>query len=102
MDIGDIVNLEALNLQLEEDSEDFTENEAQRATVTVGPDDLVQWIITEVRAQNNKVSKFALQDHQLRRKHDHLYYRVRLVAQHEPDRVLVFQVDWVKQESGVL
>ena len=77
-----------------EDSEDFTDEEAERATVTEGPDDLVQRLMKQVRG--SRVSKFTLRSHELRRRQDHLYYRVRMVAIQEPDKVLIFQVDWVK------
>jgi hypothetical protein len=80
-----------------EDSDDFSEDEAQRATFTTGPDDLVQWLLKNVRG--SRVAKYTVQEHHLRRWRDHLYYRARLVAQQEPDRVLIFRVDWVKDNE---
>lgn len=77
-----------------EDSDDFSPEEAQRATPTTDADDLVNKIMRQVRG--SKVAKFAIENHELRRKGDHLYYRARLVAQHEPPKVLVYQIDWVK------
>lgn len=88
--------LEGLSLEgLEpQDSEDFGPEEAERATVTEGPDDLVQRLMKHVRG--NRVAKFALQSHELRRRDQHLYYRVRMVATQEPDKVLIFRVDWIQ------
>jgi len=76
------------------DSDDFGSDEAERATVTEGPDDLVQRLMKQVRG--SQVSKFALKSHELRRREQHLYYRVRMVATQEPDKVLVFRVDWMR------
>jgi hypothetical protein len=78
-----------------ENSEDFTTEDALRATPTTDADDLVGKIMCQVRG--SKVSKFAVQSHELRRRNDHMYCRVRLVATHEPDKVLVYQIDWVTQ-----
>lgn len=88
--------LEGLSLEgLEpEDSEDFSSEEVERATVTEGPDDLIQRLMKQVRG--NQVAKFALKRHELRRWDDHLYYRVRMVATQEPDKVLIFRVDWIQ------
>jgi len=80
-----------------EDSDDFTEDEAQRAIITTGSDELVQWVLKHVRG--SRVAKYTVQNHELRRRGDHLYYRARLVAQQEPDRVLIFRVDWVKDHE---
>jgi hypothetical protein len=88
--------LEGLSLEgLEpEDSEDLGPEEAEKATVTEGPDDLVQRLMKQVRG--SQVAKFALKSHELRRRDHHLYYRVRMVATQEPDKVLIFQVDWIQ------
>ena len=77
-----------------EDSDDFSSEEARRATPTSDADDLVDKIMRQVRG--TKVSKFAIRKHELRRKDQHLYYRCRLVATHEPDKVLIFRIDWVQ------
>ncbi len=77
-----------------EDSEDFTADEAEVATPTKSSEDLVQRLMKQVRG--SKVSKFTLQNHELRRREGHLYYRVRMIANREPDKVLIFCVDWVR------
>ena len=76
------------------DSDDFGSEEAERATVTEGPDDLVQRLMKQVRG--NQVAKFTLKSHELRRRERHLYYRVRMTATQEPDKVLIFRVDWMQ------
>jgi hypothetical protein len=78
----------------EEDSNNFSLEEAQRATLTANADDLVEKIMQQVRG--SKVSKFTVANHELRRRSDHLYYRVKLVATNEPSKVLVYQIDWVR------
>jgi len=78
----------------QEDSEDFSQEEVQRATVTTDADDLVNKIMHQVRGSTD--SKFAVKSHELRRRDNHMFCRLRLVATHEPDKVLVYQIDWVK------
>jgi hypothetical protein len=57
-------------------------------------EDFVQRLMKQVRG--SQVAKFALKSHELRRRDHHLYYRVRMVATQEPDKVLIFQVDWIQ------
>jgi len=78
----------------QEDSEDFSAEEAERATLTADPDDLVKRLMKQVRG--SRVSKFTLKSHELRRREGHLYYRVRMIANQEPDKILIFRVDWVQ------
>ena len=78
----------------QEDSDDFTDSEAELATLTKNSEDFVQRIMKQVRG--SKVSKFTLQSHELRRREGHLYCRVRMIANQEPDKVLIFRVDWVQ------
>jgi hypothetical protein len=78
----------------EEESEDFSVEEATRSVLTTNADDLIERIMQQVRG--SKVSKFTVDRHELRRKKGHLYYRLRLVATNEPPKVLVYQIDWVR------
>jgi len=78
----------------EEDSEDFSLEEAKRSVLTANADDLIEKVMHQVRG--SKVAKFAVDRHELRRKEGHLYYRLRLVATNEPPKVLVYQIDWVR------
>jgi hypothetical protein len=77
----------------EEDSEDFSVADANRAILTSGADNLVEQVMRQVRG--SRVTKFVVDRHELRRKEGHLYYRLRLVATNEPPKVLVYQIDWV-------
>lgn len=74
-----------------EDSEDFTFKEAQEATPTTDAADLVDRILRHVRG-----SESTIRSQELRRRGDHLYCRICLVGTHEPDQVLVYQIDWVR------
>ena len=78
----------------QDDSEDFSAEEAKRAMPTSSPEDLVQRLMKQVRG--SRVSKFTLKSHELRRHDGHLYYRVRMIANQEPDKILIFCVDWVQ------
>lgn len=77
----------------EEDSEDFSVEDANRSIPTLGAEDLVEKVMHQVRG--SRVTKFVVDRHELRRKEGHLYYRLRLVATNEPPKVLVYQIDWV-------
>ncbi len=74
-----------------EDSEDLTQEETRRAVFTTSSDDLVEQITQYVK----EVSGFSVRSHELRRRDDHMFCRIRLGAASEPDKVLIYQVDWV-------
>ena len=72
-----------------DDSEDLDSEEVLRATYTSSADDLVNKIKQQVQTGEIPYS------HELRRKGGHMYHRVRLKTEGEPDRTLLFQIDWV-------
>lgn len=78
----------------QEDSEDFSAEEAASAIPTQNSEDLVKRLMKQVRG--SRVSKFTVQSHELRRREGRLYYRIRMTATQEPDKVLVFKVDWIQ------
>lgn len=75
----------------EEDSEDLTDDEIELAVATNNPDDLAQLICSAIKESR----KFTLQSHELRRRGARLFWRSRLVCAREPDRVLIYGVDWL-------
>ena len=78
----------------EEDSEDFSADEAQKMIPTKNSEDLVKRLMKHVRG--SRVSKFAIKSHDLRRREGRLYCRVCMTATQEPDKILIFGVDWVQ------
>jgi hypothetical protein len=81
-----------------EDSPDLTDEEVERAVFTKDSTELAR-LLTEVMQRNRE---FALTEHALRRRGEHLYARVKLVANKEPNKVLVFQVDWLQGDKHVV
>lgn len=79
-----------------EDSPDLTDEEIERAIPTGDSSDLARHIIEELRHSNG----FAVSRYENRRRGERLFLRVRLVAPKEPDKVLVFSVDWLGKETG--
>lgn len=75
----------------EEDSEDLMDEEIEQAIVTKNPDDLAKLICAAIKESR----KFTLQSHELRRRGSRLFWRSRLVCAREPDRVLIYGVDWL-------
>ncbi len=81
-----------------EDSPDLTDAECERAVFTKDSNDLARMLTEEIKRNRH----FAMKRHELRRRGDHLYTRVTLVANKEPDKVLVFQVDWLQGDDHAL
>lgn len=79
-----------------EDSPDLTDEEIERAIPTGDAHDLARALIEEIRRSKG----FAVRRYENRRRGDRLFWRVRLVAPKEPDKVLVFSVDWLGKETG--
>jgi hypothetical protein len=67
-----------------EDSEDFTEQEAEEAVLTTSSNDFVQKVVRYVRAGN------VVRGYEVRRFVNHLYVRVSLT-----ETKLVFRTDWI-------
>lgn len=81
-----------------EDSPDLIDEEIDRAIYTVDDRDLAQKLTEEIKRNRD----FALRRHELRRRGEHLYWRTTLVANKEPDKVLVFSVDWLQGDDNAL
>lgn len=74
-----------------EDSEDLTNEEVEGAVVTASAADLGKHIIEEIRRREGLTVKC----HELRRRGADLFWRTRLVLATEPERVLIFRVNWL-------
>lgn len=75
-----------------EDSADLTDEEIAQAIVTTSHKELAQHLIEELRRRDGLVVK----SHELRRRGENLFWRTHLVfTPDEPDRVLLFRVDWL-------
>jgi len=81
-----------------EDSPDLSDAEIDRAIFTGNDRELAQRLTTEIKVNRD----FALKKHELRRRGEHLYWRATLVANKEPNKVLVFSVDWLQGDSDAL
>ncbi len=81
-----------------EDSPDLEDAEVERAIFTKDTDELARLLTDEIRRNHH----FVMKKHELRRRGEHLYSRVTLVANKEPDKVLVFQVDWLQGDDHAL
>lgn len=84
-----------------EDSEDFTDEEANAAVATATESELARLLALELSPGHASVGKqdarFALKKHELRRRNGHLFTRVHLGCPGEPDKVLVFKIDWLQR-----
>lgn len=69
-----------------EDSEDLTDEEISRAIPTRGSSDVARALKTEALGVSIKA-------HELRRRGDNLFWRVRLAT--DPERTLIFGVNWL-------
>ncbi len=83
----------------DEDSPDLTDEEIEGATPTTDSNDFVRAIEEAVRPLVRPNVNSALTGHELRRRNPHLYCRTRVAVDGEPDKVLLFQVDWLLQKS---
>jgi hypothetical protein len=81
----------------EEDSPDLTDAEISSATDTVDSNDFVRTIEEVLRPMVRPNVGFSIQGHELRRRKPHLYCRTRVGLDGEPDKVLVFRVDWLQK-----
>lgn len=84
-----------------EDSEDLTDIEIKGAVHTENEKHLAKLLVTELSPGQASVSKqdarYAMHRHELRRRAPHLYYRAHLGCPGEPDKVLVFEIDWLQR-----
>jgi len=75
-----------------EDSEDLTDEEIALARPTKNLNELTKCIVEEIRRREG----LAVKRHELRRRGKDLFWRTHLVVTpDEPERVLLFRVDWL-------
>lgn len=80
-----------------EDSPDLTDDEIEQAVDTKGMEDLARLIAQEHRHDPD----FIVAGHELRRRGEDLFWRVRYSGPDpEPDKVLVFKVNWIGHGTG--
>lgn len=92
-----MANLEHLELPPpEEDSEDLTDAEIASAEVTEDANHFVKVLEETLRPMVRPNVGGAIQAYELRRRKPHLYCRTRINFHGEPDKVLVFRVDWLQ------
>ena len=81
-----------------EDSNDLTDEEVERALDTESEDDLAKKLAGLVSPGQASVGKsdarYALKRYELRRRNPDLFWRVHLGCPGEPDKVLVYRVNW--------
>lgn len=75
----------------QEDSEDLSDEEIERAVPTTGYKDLAEHLKEELQREPGLTVK----SHERRRRGESLYWRTRLVRGSEPDRILVYQANWL-------
>lgn len=87
----------------DEDSKDITEVEVSHAVITTSEDEFKRMLVQELSPGMASISKqdarYASRSYELHRKKPHLYCRVRLGCPGEPDKVLVYQVDWIQTQA---
>lgn len=79
----------------DEDSPDLTDEEIEGAVETKDQNDFVRLLEETLRPLVRPNVGGAILGHDLRRRKPHLYCRTRIAPHGEPDKVLVFQVDWL-------
>ena len=82
-----------------EDATDLSDEEVQRAVLTESEAELTRHLIEELTPGHASVGKsdarFSLKRQELRRRSPNLYWRAYLGCPGEPDKVLVYQVNWL-------
>jgi hypothetical protein len=74
-----------------EDSEDLTDEEISLAVPTANKGELTQLMVQEIH--RNMGASF--EGHELRRRGEHFYLRTQMRTDREPNKTLIFQVDWL-------
>lgn len=90
------MSLDLLGPMPDEDSIDLLDKEIESAVVTKDSTDFIRLLEEEVRPYLRPNCAAAIKSHELRRRKPHLYCRTRLALDGEPDKVLLFQVDWLQ------
>ena len=82
-----------------QDSEDLTDHEVSEAIITGDEKEFHNLLFTELRpgvaSMGKGDARYALHRTELRRRGDDLYWRVYLGCPGEPDKILVYQVNWL-------
>lgn len=81
----------------EDDSPDLTDDEIESATDTADSNDFVRALEETLRPLVRPNVGGSIQGHELRRRKPHLYCRTRIGLHGEPDKVLVFRVNWLQK-----
>jgi hypothetical protein len=89
------MSLDLLGPTPNEDSEDLTDAEIEAAIVTNDSNDFVRHLEETIRPLGRPNVAAAIQKHQLRRRKPHLYCRTLIAVDGEPDKSILFQVDWL-------
>ncbi len=87
-----MLQLDPLEGPSEEDSPDLTDEEISGAILTRDANDLMEATKRCLQELSHPVSM----GHDLRRRGEHMYCRTRLTFEDGSEKVLVFQMDWVK------
>lgn len=90
--------LDPKGLPADEDSDDFTGEEAEAAILTGNSGEFVQAIEEAIRPLVRPNVGATVQSYELRRRDKKLFCRTRIAFDGEPDKVLVFQVDWLQND----
>jgi hypothetical protein len=89
-------------ISTEEDSADLTDNEVERAVVTVGFNQLAQLLARALAPEHTSVGnkgRYAVERHEIRRRSPHLYLKSYLVCPGAPPKVVLHRVDWMDDAS---
>lgn len=78
-----------------EDSQDLTDEEIALSVPTHNLEDFVRALEESLRPLIRPNVSGAIKSHDLRRRGDSLYCRTRVLFDGEPEKVLVFKVDWM-------
>jgi hypothetical protein len=88
----------------DEDSLDLSEEEIKHAIITSNEHELAKLIAAELIPGHASVgksdSRYSLHRQELRRRTPHLYNRVSLCCTGEPDKVFVYQIDWLQRDTA--
>jgi hypothetical protein len=79
-----------------EDSVDLTDGEINIAVPTKDLEDFVRVLEEALRPLVRPNVGGAIKSYDLRRRGDNLYCRAKALLDGEPDKILIFQVDWMK------
>jgi hypothetical protein len=88
--------LDSHTIPEEEDSPDLTDEEIEGAVDTVDSNSFVRLLEEALRPLIRPNVSGTIRRQELRRRRPHLYCRTTLAIDGEPDKVLLFRVDWLQ------